>query len=67
MSSYNKTIIKIIGIFLVLISFWFFISLIFLFILGLFLNIEITFINTLLLFLIVIIIRVFFPRFIFKD
>ena len=67
MSNHTGTLFRIIFIFLSLISFWFGISLVFTLLIVLFTSIKFNILNVLSVFLILLLIRVFYPRFIFKN
>lgn len=67
MSNHTGTLFRIIFIFLSLISFWFTISLVFTLLIVLFTSIKFNILNVLSVFLILLLIRVFYPRFIFKN
>lgn len=67
MSNHDETVIRIIGLFLSLLSFWFIISFSILAVASFFDNNLFTLENILYSFLIVLLIRVFYPRFIFSN
>lgn len=67
MSNHDETVIRIIGLFLSLLSFWFIISFSILAVGSFFDNNLFTLENILYSFLIVLLIRVFYPRFIFSN
>lgn len=67
MSNHTGTLLQIIGIFMGLISFWFIISLVFTLLIVLITNIQFNISNALYVFAILLFIRVFYPRYIFKT
>lgn len=67
MTNYNGTLIRIVGIFLQLVAFWLFLSFIIVLLLSLFGVTAITITETLWVFLMIMAIRVVYPRFIFTP
>jgi len=67
MSNHTGTLLRIIGIFMGLISFWFVISLVFTLLIVLTTNVQFNITTALSVFGILLLIRIFYPRFIFKD
>lgn len=67
MTNYNGTLLRIVGIFLQLVAFWLFLSFIIVLLLSLFGVTAIIVTETLWVFLIIMTIRVVYPRFIFTP
>jgi len=67
MSNHIGTLLRIIFIFLSLIGFWFVISLTFTLVVVLLTNFQFNISTALCVFSILLFVRVFYPRFIFKD
>lgn len=67
MTNYNGTLLRIVGIFLQLVAFWLFLSFIIVLLLSWFGIMAITLTETLWVFLIIMSIRIFYPRFIFTP
>jgi len=67
MSNHDETILRTVGIFMVLFVFWFSIGAIIVGVVSLFDSSLFTFINMLYVFLGILFIRVFYPRFIFSQ
>ncbi|MFA6742080.1 MAG: hypothetical protein WCR78_11405 [Arcobacteraceae bacterium] len=67
MSNHTGTLLRIIAIFIGLISFWFVISLFFTFLIISIIDIQFNITNILYIFGILLFIRVFYPRYIFNS
>lgn len=67
MSNYNGTLIRIVFIFFTLLAFWFTISLAIFLLVTLFFNIDSSFSMLAYILLVVLLIRVFYPKFIFRN
>lgn len=67
MSNHTGTVLRIMGIFIGLISFWFIISLVFTLLIVLITHVQFNLQNALYVFAILLFIRMFYPRYIFKN
>ena len=67
MSNYNGTLLRIVFIFFTLLAFWLTISLAIFLLVTLFFNIDSSFSMLAYILLVVLLIRVFYPKFIFRN
>jgi hypothetical protein len=67
MSNHTGTLLRVIGVFFSLLGFWFMVSFILICLISLVENSFFSFTNILYGFMIILIIRVFYPRFVFRS